>query len=182
MRLGVWEPARIVKGKSLGNQGVLPSEWRMFIDRSSMTIKLVTKLWYGVAWFDEGVHMATWRHVSSSDDRGSGMERRRHVRYAGDGLMVMIDDRLHPAADISLGGVRIASSAIHQCGTVLPVRLIPVVEEAMLLGQAVRTEAQVVGYGRDGLRMVFLRVHPSMARLVKGHARRQWMNRPFSEA
>lgn len=125
--------------------------------------------------------MATWRHFSSKDDHGSGFERRRHVRYAGDGLMVMIDGRLYPAADISLGGMRVAGSAVHQCGTVLAVRVIPVIEEAVMLGQGARAEAQVVGQGRDGLRMVFLRLRPSMARLVKGHARRQWTNSPFSQ-
>ncbi|MCA1908212.1 MAG: hypothetical protein LDL39_07610 [Magnetospirillum sp.] len=124
--------------------------------------------------------MATWRHFSAGKESGFGLERRRHVRFAGDGLMVMIDGSLHPAADISLGGVRVAAAAARACGTVLPLRVIPVVEEAMLLGQGARAEAQVVGHGRDGLRMVFLRPRYSLARLVTAHARRQRQNHPFS--
>jgi len=124
--------------------------------------------------------MAHFRHISSGSQGDSGLERRRHVRYAGDGLLVMIDGRLHPAADISLGGVRVTSAPAHDCGEVIPLRVIPVVDEVMLLDEGVAAEAQVLGAGRDGLRMVFLRQHAAMAKLLSGHARRQRMNVPFA--
>lgn len=124
--------------------------------------------------------MATWRHFPAGKENGSALERRRHVRFAGDGLLVMIDGCLHPAADISFGGVRVASAATRECGTVIPLRVIPVVEEAMLLGQGARAEAQVVGHGRDGLRMVFLHPPYSLARLLTAHARRQRQRHPFA--
>lgn len=41
--------------------------------------------------------------------RGLFRDRRRAARFDGPGLMVVIDGRLHPVADWSPGGVRIAS-------------------------------------------------------------------------
>ncbi|MGE4278850.1 MAG: hypothetical protein AB7G62_04640 [Magnetospirillum sp.] len=126
--------------------------------------------------------MARFRQFTDKDVKQSEPERRRHIRYAGDGLLVMLDGRMLPAADISLGGVRIIANIPRACGAVLPLRIIPVVEEVMKLGKAAEAEAQVVGFGHNGLRMVFLGWRPAMARLVKTHARRQRRNYPFPQA
>jgi hypothetical protein len=101
------------------------------------------------------------------------MERRRFTRYAGDGLMVMLGGKLLPAADVSLGGVRLADPGTVERGAVVSVRVIPYEGEVVLLGQAAKAEGRVLAAGPAGLRLTFLRTRYSLAKLVVRHARRQ---------
>lgn len=125
--------------------------------------------------------MARYRQFMENEQGGAGPERRSHIRYAGDGLLVMIDGQTLPAADISLGGVRVYTESTYTTGAVLPLRVVPVLEESMKLGMGAKAEAQVVGFGENCLRMVFMGGEGKMARLVKAHARRQRRNHPFPQ-
>ena len=122
--------------------------------------------------------MATWRKMTEGGNTVA--DRRRHVRYVGDGLMVMIDGRLLPAADISLGGVRVADLGGTDRGAVIPLRVIPCVDDVLLLDQSAQVDGQVLGTGSAGLRLAFVQPRYSLARLVLGHARRQRQAPPFS--
>ncbi|MBR9970975.1 hypothetical protein [Magnetospirillum sulfuroxidans] len=107
------------------------------------------------------------------------MERRRFTRYAGDGLMVMLGGKLLPAADVSLGGVRLTDPGTVERGAVIRVRVIPHQGEVVLLGQAVEVEGRVLATGPAGLRLAFLRTGYSLAKLVVRHARRQSLDGLF---
>ena len=100
-------------------------------------------------------------------------ERRRHTRYCGDGLMVMLSGRLLPAADVSLGGIRFANPGTVGRGDVVCVRVIPCDVEVVLLEQAALAEGRVLAVSPLGLRLAFVRPGYSLAKLVIRHTRRQ---------
>lgn len=117
---------------------------------------------------------------SISKDKGAMGERRRHTRYAGDGLMVWVEGRIYPAIDISLGGVRLSGGHPVRRGAVVDLKLIPCHGEVMMLGLAAIAQGQVLAAGSSGIRLAFISPRYSLARTVVHHARHQHLNAMFS--
>lgn len=117
---------------------------------------------------------------SISKDKGAMSERRRHTRYAGDGLMVWVEGRIYPAIDISLGGVRLSGGHPVRRGAVVDLKLIPCHGEVMMLGLAAIAQGQVLAAGPSGIRLAFISPRYSLARTVVHHARHQHLNAMFS--
>lgn len=115
-------------------------------------------------------------------------DRRRHTRYCGEGLVVMLGGRLLPVTDVSLGGIRFANPGTVGRGAVVCVRVAPCDGEVVLLGQAAQAEGRVLSAGPLGLRLAFLRPSYSLAKLVVSHTRRQrlagsfYAERPLTSA
>lgn len=115
-----------------------------------------------------------------SKDMGAMSERRRHTRYAGEGLMVWLDGRIYPAIDVSLGGVRLPSTQPVKRGAMVSLKLIPCHGEALMLSLAAVATGQVLAIGASGTRLVFVGGGYSLAKTVVRHARRQCLDGVFS--
>lgn len=118
---------------------------------------------------------------SISKNKGAMSERRRHTRYAGDGLMVWLDGRIYPAVDVSLGGIRLSGVQSVKRGAVVDLKLIPCHGEALMLGLAAAVQGQVLAVGPSGIRLAFVGTGYSLAKMVVRHARRQHLDGVFSQ-
>lgn len=107
-------------------------------------------------------------------DRARNFERRRHVRYAGDGLAAVIAGRTVAAADISLGGLRLADMGGLAVGTVIALDLLaPAGSGPHAPVVTAHAQATVLGVGPAGVRLAFIGQDRGLAYLVRCHVRRQ---------
>jgi hypothetical protein len=117
---------------------------------------------------------------SIGKDKDAMSDRRRHTRYAGDGLMVWVEGRIYPAIDVSLGGVRLSGGDQVRRGAVVDLKLIPCHGEVMMLGKAATAQGQVLAAGPSGTRLAFVSPRYSLAKTVVRHARLQHLDGVFS--
>lgn len=117
---------------------------------------------------------------NTRNTNGAMSERRRHIRYAGDGLMVWLGGRIYPAIDVSLGGVRLSGVQPVKRGAVVDLKLIPCHGEAMMLALAAAAQGQVLAAGPSGIRLAFVGTGYSLAKTVVRHARRQALDGAFN--
>lgn len=114
---------------------------------------------------------------SSTMERPVVRERRRHVRYAGNGLVLVIGGQPAAVADISLGGARVAPGGVLRqppdLGQVVAVRLLRCDDLGAPLPEApVAVAGRVVGADTGGLRLCFQGAGADLAWLIAHHARR----------
>lgn len=101
------------------------------------------------------------RHLRAS----SAEDRRRFHRFAAEGLMVRLGDRILDIQDVSLGGLRVERQDVPK-GKMVELQLIPRSGRALALNDSVRARAEVVGHCDRWTHLRFQQVTYTLAKTI----------------